>query len=150
MVKTVAARRNARIRAAALATVPVILFVIAAVPRVWAPDLVPFASRQGALVASAHAQAAPSLLTIYTDVSLPPLALLGPLLRLLPAPIETWVVVRGLLDAVGVALLYLAARPIVGVIASSHGSPIAAPAPRSSVRRDIGFVRIKFIVAPPL
>jgi hypothetical protein len=112
---TVSARRNARLRAAALATIPFVLFLVAAIPRVWAPDLVPFGEPQAAYVSEAIRRAPVSLWTLYTDPTVPALALLDPLLRHLPSPVIVWVIVRGLLDAVGVSLLYLAARPLVGI-----------------------------------
>lgn len=111
---TVSARRNARLRALALAAIPFLLFVVAAVPRVWAPDLVPFGEQQAPYVSEAFRRAPVSLLTFYIDPSVPLLALLDPLFRGLPWPIETWVVLRGLVDALGVSLLYLAARSLVG------------------------------------
>jgi hypothetical protein len=112
---TVSARRNARLRALALAAIPFVLFVVAAVPRVWAPDLVPFGDRQAAYVSEAFRLAPVSLATFYLDPSVPLLALVDPMLRAWPWPVETWVVLRGLLDAIGVSLLYLAARSAVGV-----------------------------------
>ena len=44
--QTVAARRNARLKQAALTAIPLLLFLIAAGLRVWEPDLVPFGVRQ--------------------------------------------------------------------------------------------------------
>jgi hypothetical protein len=111
---TVLARRNARLRALALAAIPFVLFVVAAIPRVWAPDLVPFGERQAAYVLRSINRSSASLWTLYADPTLPVLALVDPLVRHVPSPVAAWVVVRGLLDALGVALLYLAARRLVG------------------------------------
>jgi hypothetical protein len=111
---TVTARRNARLRAAALATIPFWLILLAAIPRVWEPDLVPFGEYQAAYVSEAIRRAPVSWLELYTDPSVPLLAFIDPLLRELPSPLVTWVVLRGLLDAIGVGLLYLAARSLVG------------------------------------
>jgi hypothetical protein len=112
---TVSQLRWARIRAAALATIPLVLFLVAALPRIWAPDLVPFGDRQAAYVLEARSRAPVSPATWYADPTVPTLALVEPFLSVLPSPIAAWVVVRGLLDALGVALLYLAARRVVGV-----------------------------------
>ena len=112
---TVAARRNARLRAMALAAIPFVLLAFSAIPRVWAPDLVPFGERQAAYVSEAFRRAPVSLATFYADPNVPLLAMVDPLLRDVPWPIESWVVLRGLVDALGVSLLYLAARSAVGV-----------------------------------
>jgi hypothetical protein len=126
---TVAARRNARLRAAALATIPLWLFVVAALPRVWAPDLVPFGSWQARYVGEAIRRAPVSWADLYGDLTVPTVALLDPLLRLLPAPIVVWVVLRGLLDAVGVGLLYLAARPLLGIVPAILAALLYAVSP---------------------
>jgi hypothetical protein len=112
---TVAARRNARLQSAALATIPLVLFVAAAIPRVWAPGLVPFDEPRAAYVSEAVRRSPAPPWAIYAHPSLPTLALVEPLLQHLPAPVAAWVVLRGLLDALGVALLYLAARSLVSV-----------------------------------
>jgi hypothetical protein len=127
--RTVTARRNARLRAAALATIPLILFVVAALPRVWAPDLVPFSGRQVDYVQQAADHQPVSLLEIYRDRTLPALALVEPLLRDLPSPVSAWVVVRGLIDAVGVGLLFLAARPLVGAFSATLAALLYASSP---------------------
>ncbi|MFN8632502.1 MAG: hypothetical protein U0893_01520 [Chloroflexota bacterium] len=107
--------RKARVRAVALAAVPFVLFLVALAPRVWQPDLVPFGDGQAAYVLNARSRLPVSWAAPYGDLSLPTLALFEPWLRVLPTPIVAWVVLRGLLDALGAALLYLAARPVVGV-----------------------------------
>src|SRR4051812_17023975 len=84
---TVAARRNARLRSAVLATIPFVLFVVAAAPRVWAPDLVPFGDLQASYVSTAIQRGSPSLATIFGDLSLPTLALVYPLMSWLPSPV---------------------------------------------------------------
>jgi hypothetical protein len=113
--QTVAQRRNARLRAAALRTIPCLLFVVATALRLWEPDLVPFGVRQAEYVSEANTRAPLSLLALYGDLSASPLMLVWPLLRELPQSVLLWVVLRGLLDSLGVALLFLAARPLVGV-----------------------------------
>ena len=127
--RTVAARRNARLRAAALATIPLILFVLAALPRVWAPDLVPLDSWEAAYIAEARAHSVDSWAQAYADPTWPALALADPWLRALPSPVAGWVVVRGLLDALGVALLYLAVRPLVGTFGATMAGALYAASP---------------------
>lgn len=112
---TVAARRNARLRAAARAAIPVFLFLLAAALRLWEPDLVPFGLRQAEYVSAANSHAPLSWTALYADRTVTPLMLVQPLLRELPAPVVVWVALRGLLDSLGVALLFLVARPLVGV-----------------------------------
>ncbi|MGE3909065.1 MAG: hypothetical protein AB7K36_06930 [Chloroflexota bacterium] len=112
--QTVAARRNARLRALAFAIMPLLLYVLAAGVRVWEPDLVQFGLRQAAYVDDAARRAPVGWLIAYADPSVTPLMLADPLLRHVPAPLPTWVVLRGLLDSFGAAFLYLAARPLVG------------------------------------
>jgi hypothetical protein len=134
---TVAARRNARIRAAAQATIPLILFVVALVPRLWAPDLAPFGIRQGAYVVEAVRRAPVGPSGLYRDLSLPPLAVADPVLRELPSPIVAWVALRGLLDALGAALVYLAARPLLGAYGATLAGLLYAASPAAwAVARD--------------
>jgi hypothetical protein len=107
----------------------VILFVLAALPRVWAPDLVPFGARQAAYVDTALQQTPVSWLALYSDPTILPLAVVAPLLRDLPSPIAAWVVLRALIDAAGVALLYLAARPVVGSVGGILAALLYAASP---------------------
>ncbi len=92
----------------ALGTVPGLLFLLALLPRVWAPDLVPYGPIQAALIADAASRAGTSWLHVYADPAFPVAALVDPLLRDLPAPVGAWIVLRALLDSFGVAILYLA------------------------------------------
>lgn len=134
---TVAARHNARLRSAALATIPLILFIVAAVPRVWAPDLVPFSPDVATYVAEAARQQPISWRALYADPMIGPLALVEPLLGGLPSPVAAWVVLRGLLDAAGVALLYLAARPLVGAFGAALAALLYAASPMAwALSRD--------------
>jgi Dolichyl-phosphate-mannose-protein mannosyltransferase len=123
------ARRNARLRAAALETIPLFLFVLAALPRVWAPDLVPFGAGQAEYAKTASQQAPVTWLALYSDPTILPLAVVAPLLRDLPSPIAAWVVLRALIDAAAVALLYLAARPLVGPIGGILAALLYAASP---------------------
>ena len=123
------ARRNARLRAAALAAIPLLLFIVAAIPRVWAPDLVPFDPWEAAFVADARAHAADSWARAYAVPTWPALALADPWLRALPSPVAGWVVVRGLLDALGVAVLYLAVRRLVGPFGATVAGLLYAASP---------------------
>lgn len=126
---TVASRRNARLRAAALAAIPLILFVLAAGPRVWAPDLVPFGPRQAAYVAQAEQLAPVSWTAAYTDASVSALAIFESVLRTRPSPTVPWIVFRGLLDAAGVVLLYVAARRVSGPLAGTLAALLYAASP---------------------
>jgi hypothetical protein len=92
----------------ALGTVPALLFLLALLPRVWAPDLAPFGPVQAALIGNAARQSGSAWVRVYADPTFPLAALVDPLLRDLPSPVAAWVVVRALLDSLGVALLYLA------------------------------------------
>ena len=112
---TAAARRRARLKQWALTAIPFLLFAIAAGLRVWEPDLVPFGLRQAEYVSLASARAPVSWFALYADQTVTPLMLVEPLLRQVPSPVLIWVVSRGLLDGLGVVLLFLAARPLVGV-----------------------------------
>ena len=127
--QTATARRNARLRAAALATIPLILCVLAAVPRLWAPDLVPYGEHQAAYVADAHARSADTWARAYASPDRPALAAIDPCLRMLPWPVVGWVTARGLLDALGVSLLYLAVRPLVGAIGATAAAVLYAVSP---------------------
>jgi hypothetical protein len=126
---TATARRNARIRAAALASIPVLLFVLAAIPRVWAPDLVPFDPWEATFVVEARAHAADSWARAYAGPTWPALALADPWLRSLPSPVAGWVVVRGLLDALGVAVVYLAVCRLVGPLGATIAGMFYAASP---------------------
>lgn len=114
---------------AARAALPLVLFVLAATPRLWAPDLVPYGERQAAHLADAARHSAAPWLTLYARPELPLLALLAPWLARLPDPVMGWVVVRGLLDAAGVALLFLAARPVAGVAGAGLAALLYAASP---------------------
>jgi hypothetical protein len=126
---TATARRNARLRAAALATIPLLLFVVAVIPRVWAPDLVPFDPWEAAFVADARTHAGDPLVHVYVYPTWPTLALVDPWLRALPSPVAGWVVVRGLLDALGSAVLYLAVRGLVGPLGAAGAGVLYAVSP---------------------
>lgn len=83
-------------------------------PRVWAPDLVPYGPAQAILVSEAAARSGVSWWAAYADPSYPLFALADPVLRSLPAPVSGWIVPRGLLDALGVSVLYLAVARLIG------------------------------------
>lgn len=129
MPQTAADRRNARLRALALAAVPALLFVLAALPRVWAPDLAPYGPRQAAYVTAAQSEGVGGLLAAYADVSRPALALPWPALLQTPVPLATWAVIRGLLDALAVPALYVAARPLVGTPGAALAALLLAVSP---------------------
>lgn len=82
-------------------------------PRAWAPDLVPYGPIQAARIADAADRSSAPWLRAYLDPTLPLAALADAWLRDLPAPIAAWVVVRALLDSLGVALLYLAVSRVL-------------------------------------
>ena len=126
---TVTARRNARLRAAALATIPLIVFVVAAAPRVWAPDLVPFGRGEASYFANATQQIRPTGVEAGADRQLTPLVVAEWGLGARPWTVPAWVVVRGLLDAVGVALLYLTARSLMGPLGGTLTALLYAASP---------------------
>ena len=146
---TVAARRNARLRAAAIATIPFLLVLIAVVPRLWEPDLVPFGARQAEYVSAASSRVPLSWAALYGDLTVTPLMLVQPLLRELPAPVVLWVMMRGLLDSLGVAFLFLAARPLVGVWGATLAALLYAlnPTTWAAVRDPAGPLTAVFMAA---
>jgi hypothetical protein len=83
---------------------------VAAVPRLWTPDLVPFGSRQAALVAELATWPGASWWEVYTRPSTALAAFASWLSGGVVSSVTTWVVVRGLLDALTCAVLYLATR----------------------------------------
>ncbi|MCC7372133.1 MAG: hypothetical protein IT306_27200 [Chloroflexi bacterium] len=112
---TATAVRNARLRAAGIALIPALLFLFAAAPRLLQPDLVPFGSTQARYVTAAENAGVVSGWQLVGDPSHSALAWTYALLAVQSSPVIGWVIVRGLLDALGVAFLYLSARPILGV-----------------------------------
>jgi hypothetical protein len=110
---TVAARRRARLRVLALATIPALLFLLAAVPRIWAPDLVPYGPVQATLIVDAASRAGKTWAQIYTDPTYPLAAIADRYLHDVPWPVAVWVVLRAALDALGAAVLYLAVRRVL-------------------------------------
>lgn len=111
---TATAVRNARLRAAAISLIPVLLFLFSAALRLWQPDLVPFGSVQARYVEAAEAAAPVSLWRLFIDPSHSGLAWMRVLLGDW-APVVLWIAARGLLDAAGAVFLFRAARPLVGV-----------------------------------
>ncbi len=128
---TVGQRRRQRLRAAFLAAIPLALFVLAAAPRLWAPDLVPFGAREAAELAEARRLAAsPAWGASLLDGSTASLATqLHAAALSLPEPTITWQLTLGLLDSLMAVLVYFAARSSLGVAASGLAALLLALSP---------------------
>ena len=102
-----------------LALVPFVLFALAAIPRVWEPDLAPFAQVHAARLTEARRLAAAfgegawsGAAWAAASADLP--SLLLAMLVGLPDPLGILVVVLGLLDGAAAVLVFLAARALLG------------------------------------
>ncbi|MCC6177145.1 MAG: hypothetical protein IT305_17710 [Chloroflexi bacterium] len=85
---------------------PFLLLLLAGIIRLWSPGLAPYGPAEERVLAAVREA---------TWTSTPALALVRPLVVDLPWPIETLVVVRGLLDVATVGAIFLAARTLLGV-----------------------------------
>ena len=114
--RTAVELRRERARAALTATIPLLLFALVVVVRVWALDLVPFGARQaGALAAARDASAQAGIGGRLSGSGLlSPLAVVYPLLGLLPSPPEAWIAARAVLDGAAGVLVYVTARSLAG------------------------------------
>ena len=130
---------------------PVLLFLVAVVPRVWAPDLAPYGPVQAASIIDASQRAGTPWLRAYADPTFPLAALTLPLLRDLPWPVTSWLAARAGLDGLGAAFLYLAVGHLLGRGAAFLAALlyIASPAVWSTAR-DVAGTLAELLVAAGL
>lgn len=121
---------------------PVALVVLGLLPRIWAPDLVPWGALQSAFVRAASASDGVGSPAGSDRVAGAVLALVEVPLRAVGAGVTAWVVVRGLVDAAAVALVYLAARPLAGSTGAALAAALyaASPAAVGAARDPAGTV----------
>ena len=89
----------------------------------------PFGRGDASYFAAAAKQQRATWIQIYSDREVSPLAVAERVLGDKPQPVPAWVVVRGLLDAVGVALLYLAVRSLLGPLGGALTALLYAASP---------------------
>ncbi len=126
---TVTARRHARLRAATIWAIPLLLALVSLVPRLWQADLVRYGAPQAAYFEASAARSPDGLLARVGSPSTPALALVDSPLRAIHAPLTAWVLLRGIVDAAGVALVFVAVRPLAGVFGATLAGALYATSP---------------------
>jgi len=145
--RTAADLRQQRARASLAAVLPLLLFAVTVLPRVWESDLVPFGGAQATALTDAGRTAGE-----FSPAEIPAgrgdralFRLLYPITELLPSPLEVWIALRAVLDGGAAILLYLAVRALAGGTGGAVAGLVYAASPWAWL-----LSRDPAVTAPPL
>ncbi len=115
-----------------------LLVLVALVPRLWEPDLGPYGERQAGYLDSAARHGTDGIVAMVASPGAPLLAVLDVPRRTVHASLSSWVVARGIVDATAVLLLFVAVRPVAGVVGATGAGALLATSPVAIVAsRDL-------------